>query len=200
VIILPKIEERKKWQKKKIIKIYFIMRKELYNEIVEHLKNFTDGEEQIFKHFDLWNRQVMSIDTLNRETNPLNPEVFDCPACFIEFMENSWHLRNRYTKATEMLIRLHVVTGDYFETADYVPRDAQNRALEYLNLIDAIEEYMVKLRPSCSNSFLFLRKSIPNHKHRNLIDSISEYSCDIEVNIDQNSYSYIFIEPKVIKD
>jgi len=68
------------------------MKKQLYLDIKNRLKTITDSTgNQLFQHFDLWNRQVEFIE---QET------PFTCPAVFVEFMPHTWRtLGNRVQDA-----------------------------------------------------------------------------------------------------
>ena len=52
------------------------MFKELYLAIVAQLKTITDTDgTPLFKHFDIWNRNVEFIE---------QDQPFTCPACFVD--------------------------------------------------------------------------------------------------------------------
>ncbi len=104
------------------------MRKLLYLDIKNHLKTIQNElGEQLFKHFDLWNKQMEFIE---QET------PFECPAVFVEFMPMAWRtLGNRMQDCT-LNVRLHIVTEWHNNTADYSPYEEQ--ALEFLDIIDRV--------------------------------------------------------------
>ena len=142
------------------------MRKHIYLSIKQRLKSIlgTD-EEPIIKHFDLWNQQT---DFLEQET------PFNTPAVFIEFGEANWHqLGNRISDA-DLTVRLHIITRDFMQTADYSPLEMD--ALSYLDLIDIICSKMQGFAPAHCNRMMRTR-SIPNHNHERYVDSIEEYTC-----------------------
>ncbi len=146
------------------------MKKQLYLDIVTRLKTIVTDDEvpvPVFKHFDLWNRQV---EFLEQET------PFEFPAIFIEFMPHNWETMGKRRQQSDIKIRLHVVTRWFAQTADYSPDS--NEALEYLDLVNKVTACMQSADMTGSNAFM-RTASLPNHNHVGLLDSIEEYTTRI---------------------
>jgi hypothetical protein len=141
------------------------MKKQLYLEIKTRLKQITDiNDEPIFKHFDLWNRQV---EFLEQET------PFEFPAVFVEFMPQRWQTMGQRRQQSELVIKLHIVTRWFAQTADYSPLESE--ALDYLDLPEKVSAIMQSFEASSSNKFVRLG-STTNHDHTTILDSIEEYT------------------------
>lgn len=144
------------------------MKKQFYLDIKDRLKTILDDNgNQLLKHFDLWNQQVEFIE---QET------PFACPAVFVEFMPVNWETLGNRHQMGRQTVRLHIVTEWYAGTADYSP--TEDRALEYLDIVDKVVARMQNFRASCSNSFT-RTQSVPNHNHEKFVDSIEEYTCEV---------------------
>ncbi len=144
------------------------MRKNLYLEIKNCLKEIKDTQGvPIFRHFDLWNQQV---DFLEQET------PFDVPAIFIELQPIVWEQLGYNKQYAEAVIRVHIVTPWYSQTADY--STLENVMLNYLDLPDLVVKALDNFAPSAGNKFMRIR-SITNHNHERLVDSVEEYKCRI---------------------
>ncbi|MDR1345953.1 MAG: hypothetical protein LBK03_04560 [Bacteroidales bacterium] len=144
------------------------MRKELYLEIKNRIKGILDaGNQPVFKHFDLWNRQV---EFLEQEAK------FQCPAIFVEFNPIVWDKLTEDEQTALPVVRIHIVTNWYGQTADYSPKESE--MLNYLNLPDVLYQHLMLF--DAGSAFLFERtQSITNHNHERLVDSVEEYSCRI---------------------
>ena len=76
----------------------------LYLALEEKLLAITDEQENpqpIFKHCDLWNRQV---EFLEQET------PFQTPAVFVEFTNIEWRTLGQHVQEADLTVRLHIVT------------------------------------------------------------------------------------------
>lgn len=144
------------------------MKKQLYLDIKNRLKTIKDAnDEQLFKHFDLWNQQVEFIE---QET------PFQCPALFVEFLTHNWKTLGNKVQETELFIRLHIVTEWYAGTADY--SETEDQALDYLDVVDAVVAAMQNFAATGTNGFM-RTKTIPNHNHERFVDNIEEYVCNL---------------------
>jgi hypothetical protein len=144
------------------------MRKQLYLDIKNRLKSVQDENgEQLFKHFDLWNRQVEFIE---QET------PFQCPAVFVEFSPMQWKTIGNRVQDAQLTTRLHIVTDWYAQTADYSPTEEQ--ALEFLDVIDRTVAVMQGFTASETNGWM-RSLSITNHDHERYVDNVEEYICNL---------------------
>lgn len=161
------------------------MRKQLYLDIKEALKSIENNSEQVFKHFDLWNKQVQFIE---QET------PFQTPAVFIEFDTINWNQMGMRQQNADVTVRLHVVTKWYGKTADNSPIELN--ALKYLDLPDLINHKLMNYSPSSGNTFMRFQ-SIINHDHEKYLDSIEVYKCNVQDTSARNQYSQVSVTPVV---
>ncbi len=144
------------------------MRKQLYLDIKDRLKSIKNEDgEQLFRHFDLWNRQVEFIE---QET------PFVCPAVFVEFNEMNWQTLGNRVQGCELTVRLHVVTEWFAGTADYSPTEQQ--ALDFLDIIDKMVYTLQGFATSYMNAWM-RKRSITNHDHEHYVDNVEEYVCHL---------------------
>ncbi|HOU67615.1 MAG TPA: hypothetical protein PKW49_03400 [Paludibacteraceae bacterium] len=142
------------------------MRKQLYLDIKNRLKTVAGNDgQQLFLHFDLWNRQV---EFLEQET------PFACPAVFVEFGEMEWKTLGQRVQECGLTVRLHIVTEWHAGTSDYSPTEQQ--ALEFLDITDRVVAALQGFSASYMNSWMRTR-SITNHDHETYVDNIEEYNC-----------------------
>lgn len=151
------------------------MRKQIYLDLKNRLKTILGPDEQpLFRHFDLWNQNVAFIE---QET------PFEVPALFIEFEPITWHIVGEGLQRGTLRIRLHVVTADYMQTADYSPME--HEALAYLDMLDRVSECLHMFEPhGCSP--LRREESVTNHNHARYVDSMEVYSTEVTVIIPEN--------------
>lgn len=144
------------------------MRAELYLSIQNSLKEIkgVDGLP-VIKHFDLWNRQVAFIEA---ET------PFPFPAVFVEFLPIQWETHGQRVQRADLIVRLHIVTRWYAQTASYSP--GQESALDYLNLPGTIHRHLQSNQMLLTNGWM-RTQSIINHDHETIVDSIEEYKCQV---------------------
>ena len=143
------------------------MKKQLYLAIKERLKNIPGADgESLFKHFDLWNQQVEFIE---QET------PFLTPAVFVEFLPMKWRTLGNRVQDADLITRLHIVTEWH---ADYTPDDLEDRALEYLDIVDNVVAAMQNFTAPCTNAWM-RTQTIPNHNHARYVDSVEEYICRV---------------------
>lgn len=142
------------------------MYKTLYLAIVEALKNIVnDNNEQIFKHFDIWNRNVEFLE---------QDQPFACPACFVEFTPIKWQSLGNKVQEAPVSIRLHIVSEWFSQTADNSP--VKEQALEYLELPSQAMAVLHCKNISGINTSAWMRiGSIINHNHERYVDSVEEY-------------------------
>ena len=151
------------------------MRKQLYLDIKNRLKTVTDENgDQLFQHFDLWNRQVEFIE---QET------PFVCPAVFIEFGRIEWHTLSKKVQDCNLRVILHIVTEWHSDTADYSPTEQQ--ALEFLDISDRVAMALQGFSTTYMNSWM-RSASITNHDHETYVDNVEEYTCYLR---DTSAYS-----------
>lgn len=142
------------------------MRKQLYLDIKNRLKTITDGNgDLLFRHFDLWNRQVEFIE---QET------PFVCPAVFVEFDRIDWHALSKKVQDCNLHVRLHIVTEWHSDTADYSPTEQQ--ALEFLDIADKVTKTLQGFTTNYMNGWM-RTASITNHDHETYVDTVEEYTC-----------------------
>ena len=140
------------------------MRKQLYLDIKGKIKAIKDeNDEQIIKHFDIWNQQV---DFLEQET------PFAYPAMFIEFEPIQWQMLGNRMQQAELTVKIHIVTRWLAQTADYSPTESD--ALDYLDLPDKIFVALQGAAVTASNGFMRTASFI-NHNHADILDSIEVY-------------------------
>jgi hypothetical protein len=144
------------------------MKKQLYLDIKGRLQSATcaDGSA-LFRHFDLWNRQVEFIE---QET------PFACPAVFVEFAPMTWRTQGHRVQDCELTVRLHIVTEWHADTADYSPLEQQ--ALTSLDIVDRAVRSLQGFATPYMNSWM-RRQSITDHDHNELADNVEEYVCNL---------------------
>ncbi len=140
------------------------MRKQLYLDIKNKIKAIKDDNDlQLIKHFDIWNQQV---DFLEAET------PFEYPAVFIEFEPIQWQTQANRVQQAELLVKIHIVTRWFAQTADYSP--TEDISLNYLDIPDKI--FIAIQGTATTNSGGLMRiSSIVNHNHGDILDSIEVY-------------------------
>lgn len=144
------------------------MRKQLYLAIIERLKTIKDeNEEQVFKHFDLWNEQVVFIE---------QEEPFDTPAVFIEFPAINWQTANDGTQTSVMQFRLHVITSFNGSARDGSTYQAE--ALKLFDLLDSINNALYKLSGDYFRATTRIR-SDTNHNHEELVESLETFQVSV---------------------
>ncbi|MBO4327975.1 MAG: hypothetical protein J5831_01030 [Bacteroidales bacterium] len=142
---------------------------------------------RIFKHFDLWNRQVEFIE---QET------PFQTPAIFTEFMPFQWRQLGQNVQEADITVRFHIVTPWYANTAADVTEqhgEIRNTALAYLDLPTVlfrnlqgqhgtVEDNSDPRNPNVIGNFNAMTRvgSIVNHDHERFVDSIEEYTCHLK--------------------
>jgi hypothetical protein len=162
------------------------MRKQLYLDIKNQLKTIENEKgEQLFKHFDLWNRQVEFIEL---ET------PFEVPAIFVEFLPISWQTIGNRVQQCELTVRLHIVTEWYAGTADYSPTELQ--ALEFLDILDRLVAKMQNFNTTYMNGWMRTR-SITNHNHERYVDNVEEYTCNLRDISAVQTYVPVSVQPVI---
>jgi hypothetical protein len=164
------------------------MRKKLYLDIKERLKTVEAGAgEQLFRHFDLWNRQVEFIE---QET------PFQCPAVFVEFGQMNWRTLGNRVQECELTVRLHIVTEWHADTAEYSPTEQQ--ALEFLDIIDYVAKVMQGFSTGYMNAWM-RRLSLTNHDHEHYVDNVEEYVCTLRDTSAVQQYTPVLVHPVVVE-
>jgi hypothetical protein len=164
------------------------MRKKLYLDIKERLKTVkAETGEQLFQHFDLWNRQVEFIE---QET------PFQCPAVFVEFGQMSWQTLGNRVQECELTVRLHIVTEWHADTAEYSPTEQQ--ALEFLGIIDHVVKVMQGFSTGYMNAWM-RRLSVTNHDHEHYVDNVEEYVCTLRDTSAVQQYTPVLVHPVVVE-
>ncbi len=143
------------------------MRKQFYLDIKNRLKAVKDGnDEQVFRHFDLWNEQV----AFEQET------PFACPAVFIEFTPMVWKTHADHRQNCDTTVRLHVVTEWQGETFDGSPEEEP--ALAFLDISDRLMADLKDFGTDYMNNWTRIR-SITNHNHDLYVDNVEEFACSL---------------------
>jgi hypothetical protein len=161
------------------------MRAKLYLDVKNRLKSITGADgEPMFRHFDLWNRQVEFIE---QETG------IAFPAIFVEFAPIQWRtLGNRVQDAT-LTVRLHIVTEWFAETADHSP--VEERALAYLDIADRVAAAMQGFAPEGAGAWM-RSQSITDHDHGQYTDSVEEYVCNLR-DLSAVETGYVQVTPEI---
>lgn len=142
------------------------MRKQLYLDIKNRLMTIkTSNGEPLFRHFDLWNRQV---DFLEQET------PFATPAVFVEFDTMQWRTIGQHTQECDLTVRLHIVT-EWFSGTDHLS-PIESMALDFLDLSDLVVAHMQSFCTQYTNSWM-RTASVTNHDHERYVDSVEQYTC-----------------------
>lgn len=143
------------------------MRKQLYLAVIERLKTIRNEENQpVIRHFDLWNENVAFIEQ----------ETFAMPAVFLEFPPITWSTLPHGVQEATITLNLHIVTRWDSPSSDGSPY--QNRALEYLDLLDRINALLHCF--SGENFGSFTRTgSTTNHNHEGVLDSLETYTTHV---------------------
>jgi hypothetical protein len=171
--------------KNKKISIKIGMRKELYLLIKSRLKGIKNsGGEQLFQHFDLWNKQVEFIE----QESP-----FGCPAVFVEFLPLEWGTLGHRVQDARLVTRLHIVTEWYAGTADYSPTESQ--ALDFLDIADRVVAAMQGFQTDFVNSWM-RSASITNHDHERYVDNVEEYVCNVR-DLSAVRTDYVAVTPQL---
>lgn len=151
------------------------MRTQLYTALIDKLKEYTGSDgTPIFRHFDLWNRQV---DFLEDEA------PFDLPAIFIEFPHIEWKSPMQGVQRAEIPVVLHVATeykGSESDGSIY-----QSAALERLNIVDGLARHLFNWRYSDASFAVHQTcrtASDTNHDHAEIIEDIEQFSCVVTHN------------------
>lgn len=140
----------------------------------------------VFKHCDLWNRQV---EFLEKET------PFQTPAVFVEFPDEiQWRTDGQHIQDADLTIRLHIVTPWYANTAaNVIDSDVRATALAYLDIPTVlfrqlhgqhgtVEDNSDPRNPQVIGNFNALTRiaSRVNHDHERFVDSIETYQCHLK--------------------
>ena len=144
------------------------MRKQLYLDIKSRLEAVKNGQgEQLFQHFDLWNRQVELIE---QET------PFACPTVFVEFMPMEWKTRGNRVQDCDLTVRLHIVTESLVGSAGEASTEQQ--ALECFDIIDLLTAELHGFGTDYMSSWMHTQ-SITSHNHDRYVDNTEEYICNV---------------------
>lgn len=148
------------------------MRTRLYIALIDRLKELTDVQgKPIFRHFDLWNRQVEFLE---------DERPFALPAIFIEFPHIDWGAPMQGVKRATLPIALHIVSeyrGDTNDGSLY-----QTDALHRLALLDEVAEHLYNWRLSGDNVTIQQTHhtgSDTNHDHGEIIEDIEQFACTV---------------------
>ena len=150
------------------------MLKHLYIAIEDRLKTITGADgSPLFRHFDLWNRQVEFVE---QET------PFQTPAVFVEFDKIQWRTMGDNVQDADLTIRLHIVTPWYANTAADVGQQQRKKALAYLDLPTVVFQRLhgthAQLATGGINTLVRTASAV-NHDHERFVDSVEEYACNI---------------------
>ena len=165
------------------------MIKNLYLTLEQKLLAVTDEQpnpQPLFKHCDLWNRQV---EFLEQET------PFQTPAVFVEFPEEiQWRTDGQHIQDADLTISLHIVTPWYANTAsNVIDGDVRATALAYLDIPTVLFRQLHGQHGTVANNsdpqnpivlgnFNALTRiaSRVNHDHERFVDSIETYQCHLK--------------------
>ena len=160
------------------------MLKHLYLTLEQKLLAITDEQENpqpLFKHCDLWNRQV---EFLEQET------PFQTPAVFVEFEPLQWRTDGRHIQDADLTVRLHIVTPWHANTAsDILNPDVRATALAYLDIPTALFRQLHGRHGIVEDgnhtvlghfNALTRTASAVNHDHERFVDSVETYQCHLK--------------------
>lgn len=154
------------------------MIKDLFLALEQKLLAVTDEQPEpqpLFKHCDLWNRQVEFIE---QETQFLTPAVF------VEFMPIPWEQLGKNIQEADLTVRFHIVTPWHANTAsNIINPEVRATALSYLDIPTVLFRQLHGQHGSFGTgnfNALTRVKSIPNHDHERFVDSIEEYRCRLK--------------------
>lgn len=159
------------------------MLKHLYLALEEKLLAITDEQENpqpIFKHCDLWNRQV---EFLEQET------PFQTPAVFVEFTNIEWRTLGQHVQEADLTVRLHIVTPWYANTASNVQNaGVRATALSYLDIPTVLFRQLHGQHGNLEDGDTLLghfnaltrTASTVNHDHERFVDSVETYQCHLK--------------------
>ena len=160
------------------------MLKHLYLTIEQRLLAVTDEQpnpQPLFKHCDLWNRQVEFVE---QET------PFQTPAVFVEFEPLQWRTDGRHIQDADLSIRLHIVTPWHANTAsDILNPDVRATALAYLDIPTVLFRQLHGRHGIVEDgnhtvlghfNALTRTASAVNHDHERFVDSVETYKCHLK--------------------
>lgn len=144
------------------------MRKQLYLSVIERLKEIKDMKgDSLFRHFDLWNEQVVFLE---------QEEAFEFPAAFIEFLPVRWNQLSDGIQEAAVQLRIHIVTDFKGPSADgsVYQKDA-------LGLFDLMDRVNASLSGMKGENFrgMFRIESSTNHNHEEVIESIETFQVNV---------------------
>lgn len=144
------------------------MRKQLYLSVIGRLKEIKDmNGEPLFRHFDLWNEQVVFLE---------QEEAFGFPAAFIEFLPVRWNQLNDGRQEAAMQLRIHIVTDFKGSSAD--GSVYQQDALKLFDLMDQVNAGLSGMRGDGFRG-MFRIESATNHNHEEVIESIETFQVNV---------------------
>lgn len=160
------------------------MIKYLYLELEKKLLAINDEQPKprpVFKHCDLWNRQV---EFLEKET------PFQTPAVFVEFPDEiQWRTDGQHIQDADLTIRLHIVTPWHANTAsDILNPDVRATALAYLDIPTVLFRQLHGQHGNLEDGDTLLghfnaltrTASTVNHNHERFVDSVETYQCHLK--------------------
>lgn len=142
------------------------MKTEIYTTIAKLLSDIRDkNNEPVFKHFNLWNRQV---EFLEKEI------PFLLPAVFVEFEDIRWHtLGGGEAQEADVSVKLHVVSAWRGPTNIDARKLQEN--LDYMNLSSLIFARLQN-KAFCHTGGFFIRvASSTDHDHEKIIHECETY-------------------------
>ena len=141
--------------------------------------------QPVFKHCDLWNRQV---EFLEEET------PFQTPAVFVEFADIQWRTDGQHIQDADLTVLFHIVTPWYANTASNIQNaDVRATALSYLDIPTVlfrqlhgqhgtIADDSDPQHPVLLGNFNALTRTASkvNHDHERFVDSVETYQCHLK--------------------
>ena len=141
--------------------------------------------QPVFKHCDLWNRQV---EFLEEET------PFQTPAVFVEFADIQWRTDGQHIQDADLTVLFHIVTPWYANTASNIQNaDVRATALSYLDIPTVLFRQLQgqhgtvtdngdPRRPITLGNFNALTRTASkvNHDHERFVDSVETYQCHLK--------------------
>jgi hypothetical protein len=158
----------------------------IFTDIQARVTAIKDAEENdVIKHFDLWNKQVAFIE----EETP-----FLTPAVFLEILPIKWDQLGGNLQQAVVTIKLHIVTQWFSQTAKNNPNQAD--AIKYLALPQQVFDVMNKFTIEGSNQFV-CTDSVPNHNHERYVDSVEVYQGLVQRQAQQGNYTEKAVTPVI---
>jgi hypothetical protein len=146
------------------------MRKFIYRSIVEQLKKLKDEqEENMIKHFDLWNNNVLYIE---------QEQPFYMPAVLVAFEPITWRMLGKRNRETEVRIILHILTQHNAPSSEELGDSEMSlQFFDLLNDVNRILHAHHKIDGGFIHDALTCVQSTTDHDFEGIRHDMEIYSC-----------------------